>query len=148
MNLREKLIKYEGTKEYQKKLGYYRNGKFYKYRDSLGYFTIGYGHLITSTENFDNGLTEVEANALLDRDIQKAQQKVGTLGIDVPDDWLEFLTIAIFQLGLAGLKKFKRMLTALEQKDYSEAVRQAKDSLWYRQTKSRVDQMIEELTNK
>ena len=45
MNLRERLKEYEGTKAYQTKLGYYRDGTFRVYKDSLGKNTIGHGHL-------------------------------------------------------------------------------------------------------
>jgi hypothetical protein len=65
----------------------------------------------------------------------------------VPDDWNDFLIIMTFQLGINGVKKFKRMMTALKAKN-REAIVQAKDSLWYRQTPNRVDDMIRQLTNK
>ncbi|EGN0376262.1 glycoside hydrolase family protein, partial [Escherichia coli] len=77
-----------------------------------------------------------------------AQKGVKSLKIDLPSDWNEFLIIMVFQLGLAGVKKFKKMLKALEDKNYSEAIKQCKDSLWYRQTPNRVDAMIKDLKNK
>ncbi len=43
-DIKERLRIYEGSMEYQKFLGYYKNGKFWTYKDSLGYPTIGYGH--------------------------------------------------------------------------------------------------------
>ncbi len=42
-----------------------------------------------------------------------------------------------YQIGITGLFKFKRMIAALSIGDFEEAVIEAKDSLWYRQTKSR-----------
>nr|WP_242389724.1 lysozyme [Kosakonia cowanii] len=36
-----------------------------KYRDAVGKWTIGYGHLILPNENFPRPITEAEADALL-----------------------------------------------------------------------------------
>lgn len=147
-DLKTRLKQYEGTKEYQATLKYYRNDKFYPYADSLGYQTIGYGHLITHGESYPNGITEVQAEELLDHDIMIAQHNLDTLDIWLPNDWRDFMVIMIFQLGLAGTMKFKKMLKALKEKNYPEAIKQAKDSHWYKQTPNRVDQMIAALTNK
>ncbi|WP_318366889.1 glycoside hydrolase family protein [Enterobacter sp.] len=147
-DLKTRLKEYEGTKEYQAKLKYFRNGKFYPYADSLGFNTVGYGHLIQRGEDFTTGITENEADQLLSRDLAKVQVQVKTLGLVLPDDWNDFITIMTFQLGIQGVKKFRKMLTALEIKNYSEAVKQAKDSLWYKQTPNRVDAMIAVLKNK
>lgn len=147
-DLKTRLKAYEGSIAYQKKLGYYRDGKFYVYSDSLGYPTIGYGHLLTRGESYPNGITEAEAEALLDRDIQTAVHNVDALNIWLPTDWRDFMIIMVFQLGLGGVQKFQKMLKALREKNYPEAVKQAKDSRWYKQTPNRVDQMIAALTNK
>nr|DAE96744.1 MAG TPA: lysozyme [Caudoviricetes sp.] len=148
MDLKVRLWIYEGTKEYQTKMNYFRNGKFYPYKDSLGKLTIGCGHLVLKSENFSDGITEKEANKLLSRDLANVILEVQSLGLSVPDDWNDFLIIMTFQLGINGVKKFKRMMTALKAKNYREAIVQAKDSLWYRQTPNRVDDMIRQLTNK
>lgn len=147
-DLKTRLKEYEGTKQYQAKLKYYRNDKFYPYSDSLGFQTIGYGHLITHGESYPNGITEAQAEALLDHDILIAQHNLDTLNIWLPSDWRDFMVIMIFQLGLGGVQKFQKMLKALKEKNYPEAIKQAKDSRWYKQTPNRVDQMIAALTNK
>lgn len=46
MDLKNRLISYEGSIAYQTKVGYFKNGKFWTYKDSLGYPTIGYGRLL------------------------------------------------------------------------------------------------------
>jgi lysozyme len=66
----------------------------------------------------------------------------------MPKDWQGFMIIMIFQLGLSGTMKFKKMIEALRDANYPEAIKQAKDSLWYRQTPNRVNAMIAQLTNK
>ncbi|MFJ5438082.1 glycoside hydrolase family protein [Pectobacterium brasiliense] len=146
MDLYEKLKQYEGTKTYQTKLGYYRNNKFRIYKDHLGYETIGYGHLLIGNEKqtFKNGITEVEADLLLHADIQRAKQDVKKLNIKIPEDsrWNDFLVMMVFQLGLTKARGFKKFLAALSTGNYATAIIEVKDSLWYRQTPNRVDDMI------
>ncbi|MGV6354673.1 glycoside hydrolase family protein [Escherichia coli] len=148
MCLREKLKVYEGTKEYQAHMGYYCNGKFWVYKCSENKDTIGYGHLLKASESFSNGINEDEADKLLDKDIGIAKRDLSTLNLKLPQDWEDFMVIMIFQLGLGGTKKFKKMIIALQNNNYTEAIKQAKDSLWYRQTPNRLDQMIKDLINK
>ncbi|EHD5904864.1 glycoside hydrolase family protein [Shigella sonnei] len=150
MNIKERLIQYEGSKEYQRVRGYYRQDKFYPYVDTEGYGTIGYGHKILDSERekFKNGISAIDADLLLAWDIDRTEKDVKTLGLDLPQDWQDFLVIMTFQLGLGGVKKFRKMLAALDRKDWKEAIRQAKDSLWYRQTPNRLDDMVKQLVNK
>ncbi|ELY4003068.1 glycoside hydrolase family protein [Enterobacter kobei] len=148
MALKNRLINYEGSIAYQTKLGCFKNGKFWTYKDSLGYPTIGYGRLLKSGESYPNGITPEQAERMLEEDISTAKSAVRSIGLDLPADWQDFMIIMVFQLGLTGALKFRKMIQALRVKNYKEAIVQAKDSLWYRQTKSRVDQMIAELINK
>lgn len=148
MDLKERLKEYEGTKAYQTKLKYFRNDKFFPYNDSLGKSTIGYGHLIISTENFTNGISESEADTILDVDIGTAKIQYNKLGLVLPDDWQDFMIIMIFQLGYPGVLKFRKMIEVLRVHNYPEAIKQAKDSLWYRQTPNRLNEMVKQLQNK
>ncbi|EFB8316664.1 lysozyme [Escherichia coli] len=150
MDLKDRLIIYEGTKEYQMTRGYYKNGKFWMYKDSEGYDTIGYGHLVLNSERekFKNGITPMDADLLLAWDIDRTKRDVATLGLSLPKDWEDFIIIMTFQLGLGGVKKFKKMIAALKVQNWKEAINQAKDSLWYRQTPNRLNDMIKQLENK
>lgn len=150
MDLKDRLIIYEGTKEYQMTRGYYKNGKFWMYKDSEGYDTIGYGHLVLNSERekFKNGITPMDADLLLACDIDRTKRDVATLGLSLPKDWEDFMIIMTFQLGLGGVKKFKKMIAALKVQNWKEAINQAKDSLWYRQTPNRLNDMIKQLENK
>lgn len=150
MDLKDRLIIYEGTKEYQMTRGYYKNGKFWMYKDSEGYDTIGYGHLVLNSERekFKNGITPMDADLLLAWDIDRTKRDVATLGLSLPKDWEDFMIIMTFQLGLGGVKKFKKMIAALKVQNWKEAINQAKDSLWYRQTPNRLNDMIKQLENK
>ncbi|WP_313128731.1 glycoside hydrolase family protein [Pseudescherichia vulneris] len=110
--------------------------------------TVGYGHLIKQGEDFSTGLTEEEADKLLSRDLANAVLQVQSLGIDVPSDWNDFLILMTFQLGINGVKNFKKMIAALNEKNYREAVLQAQDSKWNAQTPFRVRDMVSHLINK
>lgn len=148
MDLKERIKEYEGTKAYQTKLKYFRNGKFYPYNDSLGKSTIGYGHLLIKDEDYTQGITEAQADALLENDIQIARIQYNNLGLVLPQDWQDFMIIMIFQLGYNGVLKFRKMIEALRVHNYTEAIKQAKDSLWYRQTPNRLNDMVKQLQNK
>lgn len=147
MDIIAKLKEYEGTKTYQMYKGYYKNGKFRVYKDSLGYDTIGYGHLVKSGENFENGLTDVEADALLLADIGTARVEVDQLRLGLPIDsnWNDFMVLMVFQLGITKTNQFKKFLTALRAGNYATAIAEVKDSNWYRQTPNRVNKMIEDV---
>lgn len=149
MDMKEQLKIYEGTKQYQTKLGYYKNGKFWTYKDSLGFSTIGYGHLVLKGEDFTQGLTDVEADKLLDFDIAIAIRDVLSLGLNLPKQskWNDFMVLMVFQLGLTKTRQFKKFLAALKAGNYATAIIEVKDSNWYRQTPNRVDQMIRAVLN-
>lgn len=144
MNLTEQLKQYEGTKSYQASRGIFRDGKFHVYKDSLNYSTIGYGHLVLKGEDFTGGITEAQADALLQADIKKAQEDVKKLDVQLPKDsrWNDFLVMMIFQVGLTKTLQFKKFLAALRTANYATAINEVKDSNWYRQTPNRVDSMI------
>ncbi|ELT0934685.1 TPA: glycoside hydrolase family protein [Enterobacter roggenkampii] len=148
MDLKTRLIEYEGSRAYQTRMGYFRNDKYYTYKDTEGFLTVGFGHKVLPNENFTNGITEIEALRLLDKDIAIATSQLSKLNLTMPKDWQDFMIIMIFQLGLSGTMKFKKMIEALRDANYPEAIKQAKDSLWYRQTPNRVNAMIAQLTNK
>ncbi|MBN6033087.1 glycoside hydrolase family protein [Pantoea ananatis] len=149
MDIIEQLKKYEGTKEYQSKLGYFKNGKFWTYKDSLGFPTIGYGHLVEAGENFSNGLTEEQATSLLETDLAIARRDVVKLQVNLPSGsgWDDFLVLMVFQLGLTKTLQFKKFLAALRSGNYSTAINEVKDSNWYRQTPNRVNDMIRAVVN-
>jgi len=81
------------------------------------------------------GISEEEALFLLDNDIKKCAADVKRF------PWFESLDpvrqkVIIdmrFNLGLAGLMGFKRMISALERGDYDRAGEEMKDSKWYSQ---------------
>ena len=49
----------------------------------------------------------------------------------------------VYQMGLGGVLKFKKMIAAIEEKDYNAAAIEMMDSAWFRQTPNRANRLIE-----
>lgn len=47
-----------------------------------------------------------------------------------------------FQLGSYTFRKFKKMINAVANRNWSEMIKQMKDSAWYRQTTKRAENLI------
>jgi len=116
------------------------------YQDSRGYWTIGIGRLIDARRG--GGITEDEALYLLRNDMQRTTEDLYTRM-----SWLHNLSeirqAAIidmaYNLGVAGLSEFKRMLSALQDADYERAADEARRSQWAEQVGIRaedIDEMI------
>lgn len=73
------LKKWEGNIESQTRTGSYRDGIFYIYKDTDGNDTIGYGHLVKLGEKFDKGITEKQAQTLLEKDVSERTGQVNFL---------------------------------------------------------------------
>lgn len=138
MKLIERIKLNEGSIPLQAKLGHFKEDQFFKYKCSMGVWTIGYGHAIKASECFDTGITESQADDMLADDIKVAQSYAKQIHVDSNDEVNDVLTEMIFQLGYSGTKKFKKFIAALKASDYMEAAAQIIDSNWYRQTPNRV----------
>jgi len=119
------------------------------YPDVLGYSTIGYGHKCSSAEiqKYKDGITNEEAEAIFQDDFAKksAQAKAiaGESWKNLNDARQGVITEMVFQLGLGGVLKFKRMWAAIEAQDYAQAAAEMRDSLWRKQTFARCMEMAE-----
>ena len=113
------------------------------YEDSLGYKTVGYGHLLTDKDHFVVGeiYTPEELNHLFDKDYDIAFSNAHDLieDKDIPyDPMVESVLIEMsFQLGLPRLKKFVRFIEGLQEEDYKKAADEMIDSRWAKQTPAR-----------
>jgi lysozyme len=110
------------------------------YEDSLGYLTIGVGHLIDKRRK--GGLSEDEIAYILGNDIARC--------IDALDKHLDWwrsldpvrqrvLVNLCFQLGISGLLGFKNTLAALQRGDYKAAADGLRASKLYQQTPARTE---------
>ena len=121
------------------------------YVDTLGYRTIGYGHKVLDTDPFKDG--EVYPQEMLEtvfnEDFAKAKEGADRLldHLDPPEDAVNVVISMVFQLGEAGVSKFKNMFVALENEDYSEAAAQMLDSRWHIQTPARCQELANIMRN-
>ena len=139
------IKEYEGTKEAQIRLGYYKDGKYNVYLDTLNKKTIGFGHLVLEGEDFSTGLTDEEADALLAKDLESKvndarklyEQYKMTGGVEIQ----KVLTQMVFQMGYKGVSAFTGTLGAMAKGDYKAAANGMRNSLWYKQTTSRAEKL-------
>jgi len=118
------------------------------YKDSLGKKTIGYGHLITKDDNFEEDIeyTKAELLDLFYKDLDKAREGANQLVGHIKELHIEAKNCIIemvFQLGTRGVRNFTKLLLALEENDYYEAHVQMLDSRWSKQTPRRCIELSE-----
>jgi lysozyme len=110
------------------------------YECPAGKLTVGYGKNIEDLP----GLTEEQASVILQMDLVIAAKEVDSFAPkDIGPNRRAALVAMVFQLGMPTVKKFKKMLAALEQGNWLEAADQALDSRWARQTPSRAKWVAE-----
>lgn len=104
------------------------------YLDTVGKVTIGYGRNID-----DNGISKEEAEILLDNDIERCRKELSPYRwySEQPFGVQDALVNMCFNLGLARLLGFRKMIAALEVKDYTKASKEALDSKWATQVHQR-----------
>ena len=119
------------------------------YLDSLGKATIGYGHLITPNDNFEEGVeySKELLNEVFNRDFLIAKRDADELlqDISIVENAHGIIIEMVFQLGKTGVSKFKKMFTALSVEDYNEAANQMLDSQWRKQTPKRCEELAEQM---
>ena len=108
------------------------------YKCSEGYWTIGYGLNLEA-----DGITQDEAEMILVNRMIKCLDDLETF------PWWEKLTdrqkAAVldwrYQMGAAGMRKFKRTLQYLDAGDFNQAGIEMLDSLWAKQTPNRANEI-------
>lgn len=114
------------------------------YRDSLGYLTIGVGHLIDKTRS--GSISKATSRFILAEDIA---QKMAELDRHLPwwrdlsDNQQRVLVNMCFNLGIGGLLKFEKTLLALKSGDYNLAAKEMLDSRWAVQVGKRAERLAE-----
>ena len=115
------------------------------YKDSLGFPTIGYGHLVLPEEQWEEGkeYSKEQLEHVFKTDFNNAVgQATGLMdGMNLDDKAREVIIEMVFQLGVGGVGKFKKMWEALRKKDYGEASFQMMDSRWAKQTPNRAESL-------
>lgn len=105
------------------------------YRDTEGKLTVGIGRNLEST-----GISEEEASLLLANDIRRVCREAASafpwFG-DLDEARQEVILNMIFNMGVPTLRKFKKMIAAIEKKDYALAAGEMLDSHWRSQVGDR-----------
>lgn len=133
------------------------------YKDTLGYYTIGIGHLVSKESEFSiavatldssigrstNGIiTDIEAQTLFQSDVAKAKSSLSQYGLGSLLNNLDPVRQAAlinmsFQLGAHGVANFKNSMALLARGEWEAAANELKNSTWYRQTTNRATRVIE-----
>tara|TARA_R100000544_G_scaffold19087_1_gene9119 strand:+ start:119 stop:544 length:426 start_codon:yes stop_codon:yes gene_type:complete len=117
------------------------------YSDSLGFATIGYGHLVLPTDDFVEGVTypKEDLEKVFELDFNEALQSANDLleEIEAPEIIKGVICEMCFQLGKPRVMKFKKMWNALIMEDYDVAADEMIDSAWHKQTTSRCESLAE-----
>ena len=126
------------------------------YEDSLGYLTLGVGHLIreddaefgepagtpVSQEVVDR-YYEADFDKHVDETIHLFESKGGEDFYSLPEDIQHVLVNMCFNLGANRLGKFRNMLYAVSVSDWQEMSNQMEDSRWYGQVGRRSKELQE-----
>lgn len=110
------------------------------YRDTVGKLTIGIGRNLD-----DKGISEDEALFLLRNDIAEVTEALSKYAWFTALDPVRQKVIIdmAFNLGVAGLLRFRQMIAALERGDYLAAAAEMVNSRWYAQTRLRAIRLVE-----
>ena len=109
------------------------------YEDSLGIKTIAYGFkldLLTIDEDI--------AEEMLIRKLEKLKRNANSRFKwleDMPQEVQSVVLNMCYQLGVTGVSKFRRAISALQEGDWDEAANEMLDSLWARQTTNRAKEL-------
>lgn len=116
------------------------------YRDHLGKLTVGIGFLIDPEEQGRIEMPRAVANLWM-LEILKERRKALDAAIpwwrDLSEGRQRALLNMSYQLGVAGLLKFKKMLALLEGRIWKAAALEALDSRWARQTPERAERICD-----
>ena len=116
------------------------------YKDQLGFYTIGYGHLIKEEEHkyFNRNYKKKHFDDLFEKDFEKAlsEYKKKFYKKKYNQKQKELLIEMLYQLGPKGVSKFKKMLFFLNKKQKYMTSLEMMNSLWYKQTPKRVNNLI------
>ena len=110
------------------------------YRDSEGILTVGYGRNLEAVL-----FTQGEINLMFKNDWAWARQNAETFIVygHLNAARKGVLIEMIFQLGVRGVKKFKRFLGAARKGDYEQASDEMLDSKWHKQTPARCEELAD-----
>lgn len=124
------------------------------YEDSLGYKTVGVGHFLNpkkDPEFFSPVGTRVPRERIVElfeadclTAIKGAKDNLASFD-ELPSEAQSILVEMCFQMGHTGVSKFKKMLAALDARDFPLAAAEMLDSRWANQTPDRAQRAAERM---
>ena len=123
------------------------------YADSKGLPTVGYGHLVLPEDALCIGdhITVGQADSYFNQDIHTAKYDAMNLLSNYrsqPPEVKSIITNMAYNLGRTRLRRFKKMLAALENNDYPTAADEMLDSKWAREdVPNRANRLINRMRN-
>lgn len=126
--------------------------KLVVYRDSLGFPTVGVGHLVLKKDNLKVGdkITEDQCNLFLANDLETTIKSCYRLfpKFDIlPEGVQQIIANMMFNLGYGGLSQFKRLIKAVNEKNYKLASESMANSVWFTQVGNRAKRLVNEMKN-
>lgn len=124
--LRNLLIRHEGM-------------KLKPYRDTMGKLTIGVGRNLD-----ERGITEAEAIEMLFNDIHICVREAENTfpWFKEIDGYRKIVVISmIFNMGMPRFKQFKKLIAAIEARDFRQAFLEMLDSVWAEQVGYRSEEL-------
>jgi len=121
------------------------------YLCSEGYPTFGIGHMVTEddmehTWPVGTPVTDERILQVFHDDCTAACTDASALVLNFsshPENVQRVLVNMAFNLGRSRLGKFKNLITAVNEGNYSKAANEMVDSKWYRQVKRRGEELVE-----
>lgn len=133
------------------------------YLDSLGYYTVGIGHLLVKSSDrvaairqldsevgrsTGGTITIAEAETLFQKDVASATRNIKANTVLAPvwavlDEVRQMALINfVFQLGVTGAAGFTTSMKLLQTKQWDQAAVNLAQSKWYKQTTNRATRVI------
>ena len=122
------------------------------YKDTVGVWTIGIGYnlesaggLITMHDAEGLRISEGMCNILFKESIEGVRKDINRLPVhlrSLTPARVAVLENMMFNMGLAKLIGFRKMLSAIKRRDYKGAAAEMIDSKWYRQVGKRADDLM------
>lgn len=125
--LKKMLIEHEGI-------------KYAPYKCTAGKTTIGIGHNLD-----DKGISKAVVELLYNEDVAEVESDLKAIFDDfytLPEQIQLVLADMRFQLGYKGFRSFKRMITAVKERNWAVMFSQMKNSNWQRQTPNRANDLM------
>lgn len=121
--------------------------RYWPYRDTAGYLTVGVGHNLDASplpDGWEYPLTDDLVDALLESDLQNVFDDLDNAlpwWRDLTDVRQRVICNMCFNLGLTKLLGFKNTLAAMRQGRYADAARGMLNSAWASQVGNRAKRL-------